>query len=109
LWLCRDGRFAKRLVSLSRLPGVDQVPLMPTGRNCGQGLPDLAMVKQKVADLHWWTPGVHQVVLWMGVARQGLGAREAQLKNKGKGAGKGRGAKGKRGKKGNKGKKGKGW
>ena len=112
LWLCRDGRFAKRLVPLSRLPGVDQVPLMPTGRNCGQGLPDLAMVKQKVADLQWWIPGVHQVVLWVGVARQGLGAREARLglaREVEKGAGKGRGAKGKRGKKGNKGKKGKGW
>ena len=111
LWLCRDGRFAKRLVPLSRVPGVDQVPLMPTGRSCGQGLPDLAVVKQKVADLQRWIPGVHQVVLWVGVARQGCGAREAHQQKLAveKGAGKGRGAKGKRGKKGNKGKKGKGW
>ena len=111
LWLCRDGRFAKRLVPLSRVPGVDQVPLMPTGRSCGQGLPDLAVVKQKVADLQRWIPGVHQVVLWVGVARQGCGAREAHRQKLAveKGAGKGRGAKGKRGKKGNKGKKGKGW
>ena len=111
-WLCRDGRFEKRLVPLSRLPGAT-----PPDRSCDQALArraclarsDLAMVKQKVAGLRWWAQGVHQVVLWVGRARQGLGAREAQLEKKGKGPCKGRGAKGKRGRKGNRGKKGQMW
>ena len=46
-----------------------------------EGCVALGKVKQKNADLHWWVPGVHQLVLWMGTARTGKGS--------GKGTGKG--------------------
>ena len=39
-------------------------------------LPDLGPVKQKPADLRWWKPNIHQLLLYVGTARPGQGARQ---------------------------------
>ena len=41
-----------------------------------ESLPPLGDVKQKVALLDWWRPGIHQLLLYVGTAREGQGARE---------------------------------
>ena len=46
----------------------------------------LGKVKQKPVDLRWWVKGVHQIVLWVGTARQGKGASKGSAKGKGAGA-----------------------
>jgi hypothetical protein len=41
---------------------------------------DLGVCKQKVLTkesfVKWWLPGVHQVVVWVGTARTGVGAKK---------------------------------
>ena len=51
-----------------------------------EGCVHLGKVKQKRVDLHWWKQGVHQIVLWVGTARQGKGASKGSGKGKGAGA-----------------------
>ena len=51
-----------------------------------EGCWHLGKVKQKAVDLRWWKRGVHQIVLWMGTARQGKVARKGSGKGKGAGA-----------------------
>ena len=50
------------------------------------GCVHLGKVKQKAVDLRWWVKGVHQIVLWVGTARQGKGASKGSAKGKGAGA-----------------------
>ena len=51
-----------------------------------EGCVHLGKVKQKRVDLRWWVQGVHQIVLWVGTARQGKGASKGSGKGKGAGA-----------------------
>ena len=51
-----------------------------------EGCVHLGKVKQKAVDPRWWVKGVHQIVLWMGTARQGKGASKGSAKGKGAGA-----------------------
>ena len=51
-----------------------------------EGCVHLGKVKQKPVDLRWWVKGVHQIVLWVGTARQGKGASKGSAKGKGAGA-----------------------
>ena len=51
-----------------------------------EGCVHLGKVKQKRVDLRWWKQGVHQIVLWVGTARQGKGASKGSGKGKGAGA-----------------------
>ena len=51
-----------------------------------EGCVHLGKVKQKPVDLRWWYQGVHQIVLWVGTARQGKGASKGSGKGKGAGA-----------------------
>ena len=51
-----------------------------------EGCVHLGKVKQKAVDLRWWKRGVHQIVVWMGTARQGKGSRKGSGKGKGAGA-----------------------
>ena len=51
-----------------------------------EGCVHLGKVKQKRVDLRWWKQGVHQIVLWVGTARQGKGASKARAQGKGAGA-----------------------
>ena len=51
-----------------------------------EGCVHLGKVKQKPVDLRWWVKGVHQIVLWVGTARQGKGASKGSGKGKGAGA-----------------------
>jgi hypothetical protein len=41
-------------------------------------LPHLGTVLQKGINLQWWVPYIHQLVLYVGTARQGKGARKRQ-------------------------------
>ena len=36
----------------------------------------LGDVKQKVMHKQWWSPWIHQLLLYAGTARKGMGARE---------------------------------
>ena len=53
-------------------------------------LPSLGGVKQKVAQLAWWRPSIHQLLLHVGTARQGKGAagkkRKRQKRTRGQDA-----------------------
>ena len=51
-----------------------------------EGCVHLGKVKQKPVDFRWWKKGVHQIVLWVGTARQGKGASKGSAKGKGAGA-----------------------
>ena len=51
-----------------------------------EGCVHLGKVKQKPVDPRWWVKGVHQIVLWVGTARQGKGASKGSAKGKGAGA-----------------------
>ena len=51
-----------------------------------EGCVHLGKVKQKPVDFRWWVKGVHQIVLWVGTARQGKGASKGSAKGKGAGA-----------------------
>ena len=39
------------------------------------------VVKQKKADLNWWRPWIHQLLLFVGTARQGQGANKRWIEN----------------------------
>ena len=41
----------------------------------------LGSVKQKVLNIQWWRLCMHQLLLYVGTARQGLGARQRQRIN----------------------------
>ena len=47
-------------------------------------LADLGQVKQKPAKLRWWKPGIHQLLLYVGTARQGRGARTREERGQGR-------------------------
>ena len=51
-----------------------------------EGCVHLGKVKQKPVDPRRWVKGVHQIVLWVGTARQGKGASKGSAKGKGAGA-----------------------
>ena len=51
-----------------------------------KGCVHLRKVTQKAVDLTRWFKGVHQIVLWVGTARQGKGARKGRAQGKGAGA-----------------------
>jgi hypothetical protein len=36
----------------------------------------LGAVKQKVGDMKWWRPWIHQLLLYVGTSRQGRGANQ---------------------------------
>ena len=60
-----------------------------------EDLPFLGDVKQKVTNMQWWRPWIHQLLLYVGTARQSKGARQRQNKKanvarKGKGKGQGK-------------------
>jgi len=60
-----------------------------------EDLPFLGDVKQKVTNMQWWRPWTHQLLLYVGTARQGKGARQRQNKKahvarRGKGKGQGK-------------------
>ena len=62
------------------------VAAMQTQAATLEGCVHLGKVKQKPVDLRWWVKGVHQIVLWVGTARQGKGASKGSAKGKGAGA-----------------------
>ena len=43
---------------------------------------DLGSLKQKAPDLKWWVPGVHQILLWIGIARAGRTAKKNDAENR---------------------------
>ena len=51
-----------------------------------EGCVHLGKVKQKPVDPRRWVKGVHQIVLWVGTARQGKGASKGRAQGKGAGA-----------------------
>ena len=67
----------------------------PNAPTFNEDLPFLGDVKQKVTNMQWWRPWIHQLLLYVGTARQGKGARQRQNKKatvarKGKGKGQGK-------------------
>ena len=53
---------------------VDDLPVFRS-RGVSASMPDLGHVKQKPVDLQHWVPHIHQLIVWVGTARQGQGAR----------------------------------
>ena len=44
-------------------------------------LADMGKIKQNVPDMKWWVTGVHQILLWVGTARQGKRANANAWRN----------------------------
>ena len=54
---------------------VEDLPVFLRSRGVSASMPDLGQVKQKPVDLRHWVPHVHQLILWVGTARQGRSAK----------------------------------
>ena len=50
-----------------------------------EALPSLGDVKQKVARMEWWRPWIHQLLLYVGTARQGCAARRRDQQKRARG------------------------
>ena len=76
----------------SRFPTItlplETVPTWIASRSCGVDAADrcdrvnLGRCKQKGIDPEWWEDGVHQLLMWIGTARQGQGAKRKRMQLK---------------------------
>ena len=76
-WLEEDAiRFKSLCMTLPVIPSWEG----NTGlRSCGDQLPDLCNVRQKCTNMELWVPSVHQLMIYVGSARKGRGAKEKQM------------------------------
>ena len=76
-WLEEDAiRFKSLCMTLPAIPSWEG----NTGlRSCGDQLPDLCNVRQKCTNMELWVPSVHQLMIYVGSARKGRGAKEKQM------------------------------
>ena len=80
-WLDDVGiRFPSLVSSLRDIPSWEEDQGLRSG---GDQLLDLGKVKQKTTNMGWWVPRVHQLMVYVGTSRTGMGARKAKrIKNK---------------------------
>ena len=79
-----ESRLGRSLMNASNLPEWDE-----ENSEMDWDLPSLGKARQKVADMEWWRPHIHQLLLYAGCSRQGQAARARRReKGKSKGAGK---------------------
>ena len=78
-WLqAGNGGIAKLCGALKDAP---TWPPEPQSRSRGFANFDLGKCQQKPADLRWWVPGIHQLLLFLGTSREGKGAARARFAN----------------------------
>ena len=80
-WLDDVGvRFNSLVRSLRDIPSWEEDQGLRSG---GDQLLDLGNVKQKTTNMGWWIPRVHQLMVYVGTSRTGMGAKKAkQITNK---------------------------
>ena len=79
-WLDDVGvRFNSLVRSLRDIPSWEEDQGLRSG---GYQLLDLGNVKQKTTNMGWWVPRVHQLMVYVGTSRTGMGAKNAKrIKN----------------------------
>ena len=81
-WLEENAKFRSLCATLPNIPSWDDTKGVRSG---GHQMLDLGNVKQKPTDMEWWVERVHQLMLFVGTARSGMGAKRRRYKPRGPG------------------------